>query len=209
MRPILILIITLTVTACATTMNKDQCLIADWRTVGYEDGSLGRNEQWLAKRRDACAEFGVAPDLENYLGGRDEGLRVYCRPRRGFDLGLRNVSYNNICPSDVEAAFLNAYQDGKGLMERERRFNRISKAIADASIDLDAIDKEITATTIDLATQQLTTQEQVNLALNLKDLAEERGRIKGDLPAMEAEREEARIDLDAYQAYISPKYPGA
>ncbi|MET0809299.1 MAG: DUF2799 domain-containing protein [Pseudoxanthomonas sp.] len=78
----------LALSGCAT-MNKDECLTVDWRTVGYEDGVAGRSGDRIAQHRKACAKHGVAPDLDAYQSGRDQGLREYCQPDNGYQLGAR------------------------------------------------------------------------------------------------------------------------
>ncbi len=58
---------------CAT-MSEEECLVADWHAIGYEDGAAGLQVAQLGKRREACAEYGVRPDTAAYRAGRDEGL---------------------------------------------------------------------------------------------------------------------------------------
>ena len=199
----------LLISGCATTMNKDQCLVADWRTAGYEDGTAGRSEEWLARRGDACAKYGVTPNLDEYLVGRNDGLRVFCRPRRGFEIGRRGKYYNNVCPNDLEGPFLVAFQDGKGIFDRERHYNNIEDEIANSLQELDVLDNQITDATVALATGNMSDVDRIDLAINLKNMAEERGRIKERLPQMEADLDQARYDLDTFSASILPKYPGA
>ena len=59
---------------CATTMNENECVHVDWRTVGYEDGARGEHAHRLVLHRNACAELSVTPDLEAYQAGLREGL---------------------------------------------------------------------------------------------------------------------------------------
>lgn len=86
MRYLLALLVPVILAGCASTMNKDQCLVADWRTVGYEDGSAGRSAQWLERRGEDCAKHGIAPDLDAYLSGRDDGLVVFVGRAEGLIL---------------------------------------------------------------------------------------------------------------------------
>tara|TARA_R110002096_G_scaffold416576_3_gene619560 strand:+ start:4771 stop:5346 length:576 start_codon:yes stop_codon:yes gene_type:complete len=190
-------------------MNENECLVADWRTIGYQDGSQGRSEQWLERRGEACAEFGVAPNMEEYLGGRVQGLSAFCQPRRGFDMGLRGNRYDNVCPQNLEGAFLYAYQDGRGLRDRRANVNAIEQELNDTIGELDALDKQITADTVFLATGEITAQERIDLALNLKDMAERSGHLHERLPQIEADLNAAHYDLDQYRANIAQKYPGA
>lgn len=99
---------------CAS-MSEEECLVADWRALGYEDGAAGRTVAQLGERRQACAEYGVRPDTGAYRAGRSEGLRLYCTEQRGFRLGRSGRTYNGVCPAGLEAPFLHAYQAGRDI----------------------------------------------------------------------------------------------
>lgn len=199
----------LLLSGCAKMMNENQCLVADWRSVGYEDGSQGRSEQWLSRRSEACAEFGVTPDLDQYLFGRNQGLEVFCQPRRGFSLALNGTRYENVCPAGLEGPFLAGYRDGQGLRDREIRYNELENRIESSFAELADLDLAIEENTLTLATENMTTQERIAYALDLKNMAEDRGRLSEIIPQLEAERDASLYDLDAYRASIAPKYPGA
>ena len=130
-------------------------------------------------------------------------------PRRGFDLGRRNVRYNNVCPMELENNFLSAYQDGRGLRNREVRVSDLDNTIQNTIEGLDALDHQLTVDAIALATVEMTTQERIEYALTLKEMAEERGRIMQHLPQLQGELEDARMDLSAYASSIASKYPGS
>lgn len=207
--PLLMLPLFVLLSSCAKMMNENECLVADWRTIGFQDGSAGLTEQQLAKRGEACAEFGVAPDMDQYLLGRDQGLRSFCIPRRGFDLGRGNVRYNNVCPSDIEGVFLSAYQDGRGLRSRENHVADLDRAVQNIITELNVLEQQLTEDAIVLATVEMTTEERIDYALALKEMAEERGRLSVRLPQIQSELEAARMDLSAFASSIASKYPGA
>ena len=48
---------------CAT-MSQDECRMADWYSVGFEDGVRGAGADNIGKHREACAEHGIAADVE-------------------------------------------------------------------------------------------------------------------------------------------------
>ena len=194
---------------CAKTMNENECLIADWRTLGYQDGSQGRPQQWLEKRGEACAEYGIAPNMDEYLGGRMQGLTTYCQPRRGFDMGVRGTRYNNVCPQNLEGEFLYAYQDGRGLRDRQITVGNIENELNATIAELDSLDKQITADTVYIATGVMSRQERIDLALSLKNMAERKGQLQERLPQIDADLNGAHYELDQYRASIAQKYPGA
>ncbi len=206
---VLTLPIVLFLSGCAKMMNENECLAADWQTVGFLDGSSGRNMAWLERRGEACAEYGVAPDLDRYLVGRSQGLESFCQPRSGFYMGLRRNIYENVCPSELEGAFLVAYQDGLGLRERQNRITEIESAINSANMDMVELDEDIAAATLAVAAPDTTEQDRLSLAVEIRNMAEERGNIEMLIPQLEAELTAARVDLDDYRVSITSKYPGA
>ncbi|MCC3859891.1 DUF2799 domain-containing protein [Pseudemcibacter aquimaris] len=199
----------LILTGCGKMMDENQCLVADWRTIGFQDGSAGRDMSWLERRGEACAEFGVRPDMDQYLMGRDQGLANYCQPRRGFEIGRRGGTYNNVCAQQSEGQFLAAYQDGRGLRERENHVSSLDHAINDTINAINALENQLTEDAIALAMTDMTTQQRIDYALTIKEMAEERGALQQSLPQMQAELEAARADLSAFASSIAGRYPGA
>ncbi|MBP7002432.1 DUF2799 domain-containing protein [Amaricoccus sp.] len=83
--------------SCAT-LSEEACRGGDWRGVGYRDGAAGRAEGFLSNHAEACAEYGIAPDVAAWRAGRAEGLRSYCTPANAFEAGLRGGRLNPVCP---------------------------------------------------------------------------------------------------------------
>jgi len=86
------LILGILVLAGCASLNKNQCLNADWYAVGLEDGAVGRPLERLGDHRRACAEYNVTPRTERYLAGRNEGLKTYvpvCAAESGFSAGYQ------------------------------------------------------------------------------------------------------------------------
>ena len=108
---------------CAT-LGKDECLNADWFTIGYEDGAKGYPASRIGNHREACARHGVAPDFKRYEQGLLEGLREYCTPQRGYGLGVSGKSYSYVCPKTLESDFLEAYRQGKIVHGEQLKVNR-------------------------------------------------------------------------------------
>ena len=106
----------LVMSGCAT-MSGDECMATDWSAVGYEDGARGFTTERFSKHRKACAKHGVTADFGAYQSGRDQGLVEYCQPGRGFDVGSNGGRYYGVCSADLEADFLDAYNDGVRVAE--------------------------------------------------------------------------------------------
>lgn len=97
---------------CAS-MSPEQCLRADWRQVGFSDGTSGSSAARINDHAKACAEVGVRPDLDAYLRGREQGLANYCRPENGFLVGRSGGMPNSAdCPEQMKHAFIDQYQRG-------------------------------------------------------------------------------------------------
>lgn len=87
------------VSGCAS-LDRSECLNANWYAIGLEDGARGRPLERLGDHRRACAEHRVAPDGERYVVGRNEGLKSFCTYERGFSQGRAGHAYAGSCPAN-------------------------------------------------------------------------------------------------------------
>ena len=110
---------------CAT-LDKNECLRADWYAIGLEDGAQGRPLERLGEHRRACAEHGVTPQTESYLAGRSEGLKTYCTYERGLWVGKSGQSYAGVCPA---GNFPTGFQRGREIYDLQRRLNTVEEQI--------------------------------------------------------------------------------
>ena len=107
--------------ASCASMDRGECLSANWYAIGLEDGARGQPLERLGQHRRACAEHRVAPDAERYMAGRDEGLKTFCTYERGFSHGRGGQSYAGGCPAAMAASFQSGYQLGRELYDLHRR----------------------------------------------------------------------------------------
>lgn len=89
---------TLTLSACAS-MSPEECVVADWRQIGLQDGNAGHNNQQLARHQKACTKVNITPDFNQYRSGYQEGLQNYCQPQNVFALAMKGRGDINVCPS--------------------------------------------------------------------------------------------------------------
>lgn len=129
-KPFGVLLSVLLLSGCAT-LNKSECLNADWRTIGLEDGSRGHPVTRIGEHRKACAEHGVQPDLAAYRVGHQEGVRLFCVPRRAYELGVQGRNYQGVCPKDLESDFLAYYTTGKDIYQLTRQLHRDEQTLRD------------------------------------------------------------------------------
>ena len=121
--------ILLLLASCAT-LSPEQCKNADWRQIGYADGTGGLPASRIQDHASACAKAGAKPDMEAYLSGRMEGLVSYCQPENGFDVGRRGAADNaGDCPPHVRAAFLQNYRQGREINALESQINSLRSAM--------------------------------------------------------------------------------
>lgn len=110
---VLSMLAAVTVLAGCATMNKDECLAANWRQIGYSDGAKGLSNKRIEQHAKACAEYGVQVNLDDYLAGRSQGLLTYCQPENGFIVGRSGEKQiATDCPEHLRSAFLEQYNHG-------------------------------------------------------------------------------------------------
>ena len=114
---------------CAS-MDRNQCVNANWYAIGLEDGARGQPLERLGTHRRACAEHGVAPNAERYVAGRNEGLKSFCTYERGYSEGRAGRSNAGACPAPLAAGFQSGYQRGRELYEVHRSLDELHKQIA-------------------------------------------------------------------------------
>lgn len=113
MRRFLSLLPTVLLAGCAT-LSPEQCRHADWRQIGFADGTVGASAARINDHAKACAEIGVKPDLDGYLRGREQGMVNYCRAENGFSIGRAGgVPHSAECPESMKFAFMDQYRRGQ------------------------------------------------------------------------------------------------
>jgi len=159
----------ITLTGCAT-MTAEQCVAADWRTIGYQDAMEGRTASHLEHHIDACSDYGIAADEAAYATGHANGARAFCTPANGFRLGRSGGTNNNICPADLANAFSVTYEAGRGLYTR-------SQAVRSAETSLDSLERQMQQ-----LEQTIAHNENVIATLNLSpaDRAQLQTRVSAD-----------------------------
>jgi len=168
-RLLIILFLSASLAGCAT-MNKAECLNADWYMIGMEDGMRGESPDYIGKHRRACAKYNVTPDLEAYRNGRDEGVSQFCTPLKGFDMGQRGIRYAGICPPELEYEFLEAYDQGKHLYNMRKEIGRISSGIRSDQNKLTETKNKLTEKQKKLISDDTSVQERMLLLAEIDKL---------------------------------------
>lgn len=126
--------------SCAT-MSGDECAIADWAALGYEDGQSGRTLAYKNERAKDCAKHGIGIDHRAYDQARDRGLARYCVAETAYDLGKRGQRYTGVCADHNESVFLLAYEQGNKHGEFIRAVNRINGSIKSGEKELASLEE--------------------------------------------------------------------
>ncbi len=202
MAGVLSIISLLGLSGCAT-MSADECAMSDWHTIGFEDGARGYTAEQLGKRRKACAKHGVALDFEAYQAGREQGLRQYCKPSRGFSLGSSGARYHGVCPGYMEVDFVDAYNSGHQLYSLRSRVNSATQQINAKEHQLDNARVRIRSAEAALISADTAIEDRVLLLADLKELSERTGQLDAEIAELIEERAISEQQLAAYQAVIA------
>ena len=155
---------------CAS-LDRSECLSANWYAIGVEDGARGQSVERLGAHRRACAEHNVAPDAERYLAGHREGLKSFCTYERGYALGRAGKSASGTCPAELRDDFLAGYRQGRELHGLARR--------------LEEVNADIRKTKAGLSEPGVSPRTRGQLAERLEGLSREAAQLEQDIARLE------------------------
>ncbi len=170
MKYILLLLAPLVLAACAT-LSEDQCRAGDWRAIGQNDGSNGRKPDFIIQHAKACNKIGIAPVRAAWEDGRQEGLTLYCRPRRAYEEGAKGKKLSPVCPIENLSRLERA--NDRGLT-----WHRIGQDISEAQGDIRTINAELAALPADDPSRGALFSERASLRLDILTLRAQRGRYR-------------------------------
>ena len=105
---IILALFTLILGGCSS-LSKDECMLANWKYIGLEDGRQGRDSTYVSEHRSACNKHGVRVDYEAYQAGYRQGVTEYCRVTDHYELGRAGEHRASQCTSQNH---VKAYDDG-------------------------------------------------------------------------------------------------
>lgn len=191
------------VLAGCSSMSANECLATDWRTVGYEDGVSGYSGDRVGQYRKACTKHGITPDLTQYQGGRDQGLKEFCKPLNGFRVGARGRGYNGVCPAQLDGPFLTAYESGRQLYNLRSRVGSAANEIQSMRTESDQLEANMASAAAQMLNPELTKEQRAQLLIDTKHMAERKGEIKAQLPQLESDLQMYQRELDDYRATLA------
>lgn len=190
---------------CAT-MSESECINADWREVGRNDGLEGRRQTQLARHYDACIKYGITPDRDEYMAGREAGLTVYCTQDSGYWEGRNGAGYDRVCPATSEPAFLAGYRAGQSVYEAIENIRSIRGQMESAKARIDSLEDEIRK--LESPDDESDDAEKKKPAGNVEDRRREIGKLEDELDALRVLRAVAAAEyLRAIERANSLGYP--
>ncbi|MEE9314548.1 MAG: DUF2799 domain-containing protein [Rhizobiaceae bacterium] len=118
--PFAALLAALFLSSCAS-LSKEECVVADWQSIGERDGAAGKGLNYFSRHVDACKKTVAKPDQAKWQAGHSYGAQRYCTPQNGLQAGNAGKTYNNICQPRQQRGFLAAFELGK------ERYNLLSQ----------------------------------------------------------------------------------
>jgi len=182
-------------TACAS-LSEDECKLANWEVIGYEDGNKGYGQAQIGKHRSACAKHGIAPDLATYQQGHQRGVRAFCNPSRAYSIGTRGSQYKGMCPKDLEPAFLKAYRAGKKVHIASQRVKALQNKHNKQESELKTIQTQLKAKEGLLISPQGNVAQKASLLLEIKDLNQRSGELNSQIKHTDRELAVATTQLN-------------
>jgi hypothetical protein len=93
--------------------DREECKTVDWVELGREQARLGRPYRTVENFKTICDKYDIKVNEIMFRDGYNQGVKTYCSYHNGYELGVTNKDYHNICPKDLEYEFLMGYNKGK------------------------------------------------------------------------------------------------
>ena len=186
-------------------MSEQACVSADWRTVGFTDGSLGRTVATIGSYSQQCGEHGVTPNLDAYRAGHAEGVQQFCRASNGFEVGHSGAAYQGVCPANLERDFLPEYNAGRQLLELESALRNVDARISSDLYAQENIKKELTSIAATMIAADTTPEMRVRLVTRSAELGRHFGELSREIEQLQRERGAHERDLYDYQRTLAAR----
>lgn len=181
-------------------MGKDECLVADWRAIGYEDGAKGHALSHLGNHRKACSEYGITPDMNRYEQGRLAGLEEYCIPSKGYALGKSGIKLNRVCKAPLARKFEQAWSDGLKVHKAESQLRNSERKLKQQQVIHDDLNSQIEDAEAELIRDGISRKKRKALLAEIKDLNAELADAEYELSVLEDQVQDDRDDLERVEA---------
>lgn len=190
------ILVTLALLQGCATLDKDECMLADWRLIGYQDGVAGKSAVAVGEYREDCAKHAVVPDLDAYRAGREEGLQQYCKPDNGYRLGNAGHGFVAICPTALEDDFRDAYNVGRKLYLARSTVNKTHSRINNRKKALSNLEDDRTGKLAALIADGLKADQRVMILYEINELQQEMNNTEDEIVDLEHDLANQQNRLD-------------
>ena len=180
---------------CAT-LDKDECQLADWRLIGYQDGVAGKSAVVVGEYREDCAKHAVVPDLDAYRAGRQEGLQQYCTASNGYRLGNAGRGFAAVCPTALEDDFREAYSAGRKLYLARSAVSKAHSRIEQQKQTLTNLEDDRAQKLAALIADDLKADQRVMIVYELNELQQEMNSVEDEIIDLEHDLAKQQTRLD-------------
>jgi hypothetical protein len=180
---------------CAT-LDKDECMLADWRLIGYQDGVAGKSATQIGEYREDCAKHAVVPDLDAYRAGRHEGLQQYCTSSNGYRLGNAGRGFATVCPTALEGDFRDGYNTGRELYLARSAVNKTHSHIKQRKQTLSNLEKGRAQKLAALIADGLKSDQRVMIVYELNEVQQEMNSVEDEIVDLEYDLANQQHRLD-------------
>lgn len=149
----------------------------------------------IGSHQQACAEYGVTPDLTGYQQGYDQGILIFCTPSNGFAKGKSGSAYDGICPAEAEGKFLRGYRAGKKIFTQTTRSSELASDLRDIYHRLEEIEDTISKNEQDLLTDSIEQDTRRKVHRTIKRLKERQNHLERRYYHLQDEKNDVDHDL--------------
>lgn len=180
---------------CAT-MNKSECMNADWQMIGMEDGAQGQPVSHIGRHRKACAEHNIRPDLEAYEKGHAAGIKQFCTAANGFRMGKSGGYYGGVCPLDLEEEFMAGYDAGRELHTASIGVNQAAAAVKSNDSELKKLKEDLQSKEAILVSSITSELQRVRLLEEIRADEKRLKELEEKALTLAGEQEEKQLEYD-------------
>lgn len=113
-----------------SSMNKNECLSADWYQLGSDDlAKHSRSTDYFAKREKACSKHKILANKDEYFEGWNDAIKTYCTNESLYRAGTKGHNFLYICKKDQQAELYEHYSRGKKVYQIKNEISQLEREI--------------------------------------------------------------------------------
>ena len=187
----LLLFLSLSVAGCAT-LDREECLSADWQLIGYNDGVAGRTSERLEQHREACAEYGITPVMDHYLEGHFQGAEDYCTAENGYTSARSGQSFNPICRGQLRFDYEHGHRLGQEAYQQLEQLKQAEQDLRELKSELRSADNRISDYETELVADATKKEQRQNLLRKIESERHDSRHLKSRIRLQSTEVEMER-----------------